>query len=117
MLLSFRLLSKLQIGTVAYIPLSDNYRLEMDEYKQFYISRGGKKKYHLSKRFLKRHLCEKESLTEERLVDLLLKVEEELIDLNSIIRKDSKAHVGIASILELIHDVYHSGDMENETCI
>ena len=49
-------LTLLKKGLMSFIPLPDGYKLMINGFNQYYITRGGKKKYFLTTRFVYR-LC------------------------------------------------------------
>ena len=105
MLISLKEIRLLKKGELGYIPLKDGYRLEINEFKQVFISRGGKKKYHLTDKLL-RNLCSLKGYDQViTMIKLLIKVEAELKALQKRIRKDSKAYIGINDILTMIHEM------------
>lgn len=45
-------LNCLKMKVIEFIPLPEGYKLMMNDYNQYFITRGGKKKYFLTKRFI-----------------------------------------------------------------
>ena len=91
------MLKKLKKGEIFCIPLADGYFLRKDEYNQYYLSRGGKKRYYLTYRFLM-------SLSRNRtfnVVDLkLISIHESILALKNKLRKGSLGRLGLEKILK-----------------
>lgn len=51
----------LKSGTIDFIPLPDGYQLSINNEGQIFLSRGGKRRYYLSDKFVKSLYCKKQT--------------------------------------------------------
>lgn len=99
-MLDKKLFKKLKEGTLSRIPLKSGYYLSINEYRQVYLSRGGKKKYFLTDSFVSSFMCNQ--LDEDGLdaKTKLINVFCELEDITGSLRKDSKVRTRLENLLE-----------------
>lgn len=98
-MISKKELKLLKEGRVDYLPLPDGYQLSLDEYNQYYLGRGGKKKYALTKKFVYR-LCV--GAREPELTLLILKL---IKDIDKIARRLKKESITRIKLDKLLLDI------------
>ena len=92
----------LKAGTIKYVPLPDGFIIEYDkDNNQAYLSRGGKRKYAISDKFIK-ELCK--SNRDVNLVSLLVKISCELLDIKKRLKINSKLRIKVENLINYIKE-------------
>lgn len=100
-----RLLKELKSGRISKIPLPEGYFLTTNEFKQVYITQGGKKRYYLLDAFIYKALCDKEIKSEIKGKVTLIKNIVELEDIAKHLRKDSKVRAKLEQVVKELNNL------------
>ena len=96
-------LRDLRSGLIEYILLPDGYILSMNQTKQYYISRGAKKRYFLSEEFIN-NLCNKRPTSNN--MNLIVRVLKQLEEITLRLKKESFTRIKIQKLVEEIRKNY-----------
>jgi hypothetical protein len=91
----------LKSGAIDFIPLPDGYQLSINCEGQIFLSRGGKRKYYLSDKFVKSLYCRKQT----DYVLLLIDVINELDKIGKRLKPNSINRTGIESLIKRVREM------------
>lgn len=100
-MLNSKNIKALKSGLINEIPLTDGYKLTVNEFQQIILSRGGKKRYYLSDKLIYR-LASKKCST----IDLptLLEIVNEIKSVCSRLKKESPTRTKLENIITQLYE-------------